>query len=569
MAVPVPGPHRLAQGPAPSDTLRAAAALAAAAAVATEPGGSLLAPVVAAAVVGALAGAGVRRRQQPSARRSGHTGARSVLTQEPPVEFQAGPPQPEPPVEFQAEDFAEDQWGLKFNWAKAWYPSAVVEDLDAGRPNKLTLLGEDLVAWKSGDGEWRVFEDRCPHRNVPLSEGRVEKDGSLFCSYHGWRFNGEGKVTAIPQAKAEDLPRLLENKRSCAAVRPTQLRHGVLWVWGESSPDAALESALVEPNNPEELDDPAMEGRAACGVWSHRDVPYGFEVAMENVTDPAHVAVAHHNIVSNRYTDPCPIEIEWVRKPSNKGGFKYVIKRLKDGPEKPEMEGMVSTMDFRPPCHMYIKSEYKSGASLTLLINFVPTKPGWSRLVGSTLLVKGRNGEKAPGFAIYTAPIPRFLTHLLAPAFLHQDQVFLHFQQSILQKEQMKNKGKSWKQSYWIPTQADKGTVSLRQWLDRNGGVGWSPAVTNDLAALPDKELLFDTYKTHTAQCTTCQKALGRVTKLQAGLKYSAIILASAGLATTAWPMLAGGAVLGLGAGAAGKLKKMFHEVPFHHQDNN
>jgi len=34
---------------------------------------------------------------------------------------------------------------------------------------------------------------------VPLSEGRVEDDGSLFCSYHGWRFDGKGDLVASPQ----------------------------------------------------------------------------------------------------------------------------------------------------------------------------------------------------------------------------------------------------------------------------------------------------------------------------------------------------------------------------------
>ena len=56
---------------------------------------------------------------------------------------------------------------------------------------------------------------------------------------------------------------------------------------------------------------------------SHRDVPYGWEVAMENVTDPAHVAVSHHNIVANRYTDPKPLSLEFVRKPTNKDGFAF------------------------------------------------------------------------------------------------------------------------------------------------------------------------------------------------------------------------------------------------------
>lgn len=464
----------------------------------------------------------------------------------------------------------EEKWGERFDWKKSWYPMAVVLDLDPGRPTKLELLGHELVAWRDSEGQWRVFEDRCPHRNVPLSEGRVESDGTLMCSYHGWRFDPEGKITSLPQAKDEDLPRLLQIPRACASVRPAQVQQGVLWVWGESSEDAALESALMEPILPEELSDPAFAGRASCSTWSHRDIPYGWEVAMENVTDPGHVDVAHHNIVSNRYTDPCPMELTFVRQPTSKGGFKFEIKKLRpEGmQEKRGLKGAVSTMDFRPPHAMHIKTAYPNGSSLTLLINFIPTKPGWTRLVGSTMLVNSESGEKPLGFAVYSAPLPRFLVHLLAPAFLHQDQVFLHYQQSILQKETIKT-GHTWKGSYWIPTEADKGTVTLRRWLDKNGGIEWNPAVPNDLSALPDKNLLFDTYRTHTSQCTTCQKALARVKLVQRMLKYSAVTLAAAGVSATSWPMLAGGAILGAGYGAVSKLERMFYEVPFHHQDNN
>jgi phenylpropionate dioxygenase-like ring-hydroxylating dioxygenase large terminal subunit len=57
------------------------------------------------------------------------------------------------------------------------------------------------------------------------AEGRIEEsDGSLMCSYHGWRFNGEGACTRIPQAldpKAEATA--CSSSRACAAAFPTQV----------------------------------------------------------------------------------------------------------------------------------------------------------------------------------------------------------------------------------------------------------------------------------------------------------------------------------------------------------
>ena len=62
----------------------------------------------------------------------------------------------------------------KFNWEKQWYPVAVIDLLDESKPHPTQLLGVDVVVWKDGDGKWNVFEDKCPHRLAPLSEGRIE-----------------------------------------------------------------------------------------------------------------------------------------------------------------------------------------------------------------------------------------------------------------------------------------------------------------------------------------------------------------------------------------------------------
>jgi len=61
---------------------------------------------------------------------------------------------------------------------------------------------------------------------LALAEGRIEpSDGTLMCSYHGWRFAGDGACTSIPQAadqRAEAAA--LASPRSCALVHPAQAR---------------------------------------------------------------------------------------------------------------------------------------------------------------------------------------------------------------------------------------------------------------------------------------------------------------------------------------------------------
>ena len=57
------------------------------------------------------------------------------------------------------------------------------------------------------------------------AEGRIEpSDGTLMCSYHGWRFQGDGKCTDIPQALDEKSNSIAcANQRSCAIARPTKV----------------------------------------------------------------------------------------------------------------------------------------------------------------------------------------------------------------------------------------------------------------------------------------------------------------------------------------------------------
>lgn len=203
-----------------------------------------------------------------------------------------------------------------FDWYKEWYPLVPVDLLDTEIPHKFTLFGVDIVVWKdsplmmsnsgksvssfgpkpakrkrSEDGEWRAFVDECPHRLVPLSEGRVENDGSLLCSYHAWRFNGTGHLIDVPQLESSlSIERLKDNPRSRCNSFPTRVVDGVLWVWPQTGDDAIIESALKSVSKyqvPEGID----VSRVWFGPWDFRVLPYGADFFFENVVDPAHVQV--------------------------------------------------------------------------------------------------------------------------------------------------------------------------------------------------------------------------------------------------------------------------------------
>lgn len=99
------------------------------------------------------------------------------------------------------------------------------------KPIRVLLWGRPFVLYRGTNAEPVALLDRCPHRNVPLSEGRVREDGQLECPYHGWCFDGSGRCTEIP---GRVLPLTTEYRVPRYSVRESQ---GFVWLCpSESGP---------------------------------------------------------------------------------------------------------------------------------------------------------------------------------------------------------------------------------------------------------------------------------------------------------------------------------------------
>lgn len=79
-----------------------------------------------------------------------------------------------------------------------WMPFARSESLVAGAaPQRVRLLGTDMVAFRGEDGTLGLMDEFCPHRRVSMALARVE-GCSLRCIYHGWRLGADGRVVEVP-----------------------------------------------------------------------------------------------------------------------------------------------------------------------------------------------------------------------------------------------------------------------------------------------------------------------------------------------------------------------------------
>src|SRR5437588_8352207 len=109
-----------------------------------------------------------------------------------------------------------------------WLPVALSEELPGPDcvPQRVRILGEDLIAIRDTSGRPGLFDAYCPHRGAPMFFGRNEEDG-LRCVYHGWKFDVSGACVDMPSEPAESN---FKNKVRTRAY-PCVERNGMIWTY--------------------------------------------------------------------------------------------------------------------------------------------------------------------------------------------------------------------------------------------------------------------------------------------------------------------------------------------------
>lgn len=92
-----------------------------------------------------------------------------------------------------------------------WERICPVDDVQPDQPVGIVIgdSGQDrdrVCVVVRDDGEYVALLDRCPHRDIALSDG-VVKDGVLICPGHFWRFDlRTGERTDLPHRGATVYP---------------------------------------------------------------------------------------------------------------------------------------------------------------------------------------------------------------------------------------------------------------------------------------------------------------------------------------------------------------------------
>ncbi|MHA4869925.1 Rieske 2Fe-2S domain-containing protein [Duganella sp. PWIR1] len=157
-----------------------------------------------------------------------------------------------------------------------WYVAAWDYEISGKTLFKCTIINQPVVIYIKEDGGYVAMEDRCCHRALPLSMGRLEGD-ELRCMYHGLKFAPNGQCTEMP---GQDRI----SPGACVKVFPVVKAHNWIWVWmgDPQKADPVLIPACVG------LDTPGLQHRTG-----HIEYDAYYELINDNLLDFSHLGYVH------------------------------------------------------------------------------------------------------------------------------------------------------------------------------------------------------------------------------------------------------------------------------------
>lgn len=175
-----------------------------------------------------------------------------------------------------------------------WYVAALSKALQS-TPLSLEFFGQPIVLFRGKDNKPVALEDRCPHKNLPLSIGKVQ-DGDIECAYHGWRFNNEGKCTMIPcHGRNESIDKMRLRVPKYEVIEQDG------WIW-----------ISFEAHNTSKKDIPRKLERHKKYGWF--DITYKTiaspDLVLENGMDSPHTCFVHKGLFRSEPNQFVDVEVE-------------------------------------------------------------------------------------------------------------------------------------------------------------------------------------------------------------------------------------------------------------------
>ncbi len=157
-----------------------------------------------------------------------------------------------------------------------WWVAAFAWELK-DKPLARTLLNHRVVLFRTPDGRVSALQDRCCHKDLPLSLGSIEERG-LRCGYHGLLFDCAGTCIEVPGQ--ERIP----SKARVPAFHVEE-RDQIVWIWIGATPEEH------PTDQPPAYEFHRKEGFRFGGGVVHYDAPY--QLIHDNLLDLSHLGYVH------------------------------------------------------------------------------------------------------------------------------------------------------------------------------------------------------------------------------------------------------------------------------------
>lgn len=162
-------------------------------------------------------------------------------------------------------------------FAKHWSPIIASEAVGRDKPVGVTFDGIPVVLFRNQAGDVQALVDRCPHRSVKLSLGKIRPGGTLQCAFHGFTFGGDGKCRSIPlnpNTKVDSV---------CAQRVAVTEQGGLIWLNGTADP-----SAVAPLRTPDTLQAGGWFGSIIIRDWACH-----WSRAIQTMLDVGHIPFVH------------------------------------------------------------------------------------------------------------------------------------------------------------------------------------------------------------------------------------------------------------------------------------
>jgi len=165
-----------------------------------------------------------------------------------------------------------------------WYLALPGQQLKRGRTLRKMMLGQSVLLGRDAQGKVFAMRDICPHRGIPLSDGKF--DGKeIECCYHGWKFDCTGTCTHIPSLLSDQKFELNRVKVGSFPCREVQ---GNVWVF---IPQSLNKFPDILPDIPVCPDVDASHFR----MVETSTFPCSIDHAVTGLMDPAHGPFVHRS----------------------------------------------------------------------------------------------------------------------------------------------------------------------------------------------------------------------------------------------------------------------------------